>query len=128
MDLTLTYWLTKAHLGSLALEPEYSASASVAKVASQDPKLLQAQSKIITIAKVSALAALNLAISQVGFLDRLVYLPSYYHFVRRLDCGLKVCSTDASKTLFFPSSTEFSFSDIVLATYCYSFNANIDSC
>lgn len=82
MDLTLTYWLTKAHLGSLALEPEYSASATVAKAASQDPKLLQAQSKIITIAKVSALAALNLAINQVGFLDRLVYLPSYYHFVR----------------------------------------------
>ena len=85
MDLTLTYYLTKAHLGSLALEPEYNASASVAKAASRDPKLLQAQSEIINTAKSSALAALNLAISPVGFRDRLIYLPGYYHFVSSRD-------------------------------------------
>lgn len=81
MDLTLTYYLTKAHLGSLALEPEFNASTSVAKAASQDSRLLQAQSKIVNTAKSSALAAMKLAISQVGFRDRLVYLPVYYHFV-----------------------------------------------
>jgi len=86
MDLTLTYYLTKAHLGSLALEPEYNASASVAKAASKDTKLLQVQAQMINAAKSSALAAMNLAISQVGFRDRLVYLPGYYHFVSLWTC------------------------------------------
>jgi hypothetical protein len=81
MDLTLIYHLTKAHLGSLALEPEYNTSTFVAKAASNDAALLQAQSHIVNTAKYHALAALRLAINQVGFRDRLVYLPGYYHFV-----------------------------------------------
>lgn len=81
MDLTLTYFLTKAHLASLALEPEFDVSSSIAKAASQDVNLLQAQSKIVNMAKNNALSAMHLASSQVGFRERLVYLPGYYHFV-----------------------------------------------
>lgn len=100
MDLTLTYYLTKAHLGSLALEPEYNASASIAKAASKDSKLLQIQAQIVNIAKSSALAALNLAISQVGFRDRLIYLPGYYHFVSVCVC-VCVCFKDSRCNCLF---------------------------
>lgn len=84
MDLTLTYHLTKTHLGSLALEPEYHASPAISKAASRDHRLIQTQLQIINTAKSNAISALRLATSPVGFRDRLVYLPGFYHFVRRL--------------------------------------------
>lgn len=82
MDLTLTYHLAKAHLGSLALEPEYHSRPAVAHAASRDPRLQQVQLQVINSAKSHALAALQLAVSPIAFRDRLVYLPGFYHFVR----------------------------------------------
>lgn len=81
MDLTLTYYLAKAHLGTLALEPEYHASAAVARAASKEIRLIQFQTQIINTAKNNAISALQLAISRTGFRDRLIYLPSFYHFL-----------------------------------------------
>ncbi|UZJ57239.1 hypothetical protein CBS101457_006559 [Exobasidium rhododendri] len=81
MDLTLTCYLAKSHLGSLALDPEYGTSIAVSKAASKETALLQVQAEIVNIAKVNALAALQLATSQVGFRDRLLHLPNLYHFL-----------------------------------------------
>lgn len=82
MDLTITHHLARAHLGSLAVEPEYHARPAVAQAAARDPRLVQMQVHIVSGAKVHAMAALELATSTVGFRDRLVYLPGFYHFVR----------------------------------------------
>jgi Ni/Fe-hydrogenase subunit HybB-like protein len=81
LDLTLTYYLAKAHLGSLALEPEYHANAAVARATSKEFRLIQFQTQIINTAKNNAISALQLAISRTGFRDRLIYLPSFYHFL-----------------------------------------------
>lgn len=77
----MTYYLVKAHLGSLALEPEYHANAAIARAASREIRLIQTQTQIINTAKSNAVSALQLAISRTGFRDRLIYLPSFYHFL-----------------------------------------------
>ena len=121
MDLTLTYYLTKAHLGSLALEPEYNASITVARAAAQDAKLLQSQTKVISVAKISALAALNLATSPVGFRDRLLYLPAYYHFVS-VNCRHEL--RKAYSVLTIPARCPSSCLAIALVSCSCSFSAS----
>ena len=81
LDLTLTYYLAKAHLGSLALEPEYHAIPAVSRAASKEIRLIQVQTQIVQTAKNSAISAMQLSISRTGFRDRLIYLPSFYHFL-----------------------------------------------
>jgi hypothetical protein len=81
LDLTMTYHLAKAHLGSLALEPEFRANAAVARAAVNEPRFVHMQSHVINMAKANAMSALRLATSSDAFRDRLLYLPGFYHFM-----------------------------------------------
>jgi hypothetical protein len=82
MDLTLTYHLARAHIGSLALEPEAGMHPAAAAAAASDGHFALSQIAAVGAAKASALWALELASSRAAFGDRLAYLPTFYHFVR----------------------------------------------
>ncbi|CEH18424.1 hypothetical protein CBOM_04826 [Ceraceosorus bombacis] len=81
MDVSLTYHLARAHVGSLANEPEGVMHPHVAQLAAQDGGFQLAQSRAVSSAKESAVSALLLASAKNGFADRLVYLPTFYHFL-----------------------------------------------
>ena len=81
-DVSLSYHLARAYLGSLALEYSIPLDLIQANATVGASELESAQSRMLTDAKHSAMTACDMLLDDVvGWKPKLAYLPAFYHYV-----------------------------------------------
>lgn len=115
LDLSLSYHLTKAYLGSLALDADSRPSPGHHQ---QTPPrmILRGQLQAVEAASASALAAITLVTDALGFRDRITYLPNWYHHMLGHAAGflLQLCQRKGANLLAGEAKSGYQSSSVAL--------------
>ncbi|KDN43201.1 hypothetical protein K437DRAFT_154048 [Tilletiaria anomala UBC 951] len=127
-DVTICFHLSRAFLGSLALEYTISPHLIGQSGAVGASKLETAQSKLLTDAKMSALVACDLLLDDiVAWTSRLAYLPAFYHFMIGHAGGLLLLLVQRKWRFLLASESRKIVTVVERLVHAYSYQISIHS-